>query len=341
MIAKLIDQLADRTVLLTPEGAIRVHGGYTTAHGERTLRCEAREHKAQQLRRQVKKLENEFRQRMSWGHRKEASKRGAGAQKPFIARRAKKMIKRAKEVEKRHSQKLEALNEQAPRRKRPVKIEVVPYPVANRHVVTLDGVERSFGDNKVLKGIDLKIDCHDRLFLIGRNGAGKSTLLRLLLDSDRPSSGLLLRNNNMRIGYLPQSLNDSTTPFFTGDTLFESLPYGPPDKSEAPQTVAGESEIRTMLAAVGLRRERVNHPLDQLSHGERMRAALVFLIAQRFDFLVLDEPTSHIDLETIEVLESVLTQLPCGYLVVSHDRRLIESCAETLFSLEDGRLVRL
>ncbi len=96
-----------------------------------------------------------------------------------------------------------------------------------------------------------------------------------------------------------------------------------------------ESDVRQHLGAARLRRERVLLPVAALSEGEKMRAAIVKLILERCEFLVLDEPTSHLDLESVEVL---LEEFCGGLLLVSHDRRLVGRICDELVEIVDGRL---
>ena len=99
--------------------------------------------------------------------------------------------------------------------------------------------------------------------------------------------------------------------------------------------------MRQYLGAARLKADKVVRPVRTLSYGERMRGAIVKMILEQMEFLVLDEPTTHLDIESVEVLEGLLESFPGGFAVVSHDRRLITRVADEIFNLEEGRMERL
>ena len=328
----MIDALADRTLVLE-EGKIQeIQGGYSAAREHLDRQRSSALHRAEQLRRKIRRLEEDARRRMSWAQNKEASKRGAGAAKPHIAKQARKMARRAKDVERRKGEALDSLRADAPRRERGVNLRLEEYRVAKRGFVTFEHVAAAYGEHAVLNDVDLGLDTLARVALLGSNGAGKSTLLRVIMGSLEPSSGSVRRNRAVRSGFLPQGLDG----FFGSGSLLECLLER---VAVLTGTLPEESALRTALGAAGIRRDRVHLPPDQLSMGERMRGALVSLVMARCEFLILDEPTTHLDLESIETLETLLQEFPGGYLVVSHDRRLIEHTCDDLWQLEAGRIV--
>jgi ATPase subunit of ABC transporter with duplicated ATPase domains len=157
---------------------------------------------------------------------------------------------------------------------------------------------------------------------MGGNGAGKTTLLKLITGQLAPDSGTAYRNEAVRLTVIPQGL----VGYFQHDCLLDNFRF-----SDIP-----EESVRQYLGAALLRGETVLRPLDQLSQGELMRAAIVHTILQQSDFFILDEPTSHLDLESIAVLESLLTSFSGGYLVVSHDRAFVSTIADRLFYVDAG-----
>jgi ATP-binding cassette subfamily F protein 3 len=171
----------------------------------------------------------------------------------------------------------------------------------------------------------LKASTKDKICLMGANGAGKSSLLRLLRGELSPMSGEVRLNESVPTTYLPQGLKG----FFSRPTLLDN--FG--------DCECDASTVRRHLGAALIRRDKVHEPLDQFSNGELMRAAIVRAILTRSEFLILDEPTSHLDIESISVLEQLLGAFPGGFLLVSHDRTFVSNVADSLLMLDTGRLL--
>ena len=171
----------------------------------------------------------------------------------------------------------------------------------------------------LLGPVDLQIDAGDRIAVTGPNGGGKSTLLALLLGRLDPDSGTVTQGASVAIGEIDQARALLGTAAGSGGrssliAAFEALL--PDDRPE---------EIRTLLAKFGLRADHVVRDDASLSPGERTRAALALLQARGVNLLVLDEPTNHLDLPAIEQLEQALNGYPGTLLLVTHDRRMLET----------------
>jgi ATP-binding cassette subfamily F protein 3 len=180
------------------------------------------------------------------------------------------------------------------------------------------------GEDCLLTDITFAAGTRDKVCIMGANGAGKTTLLRLIQGGLEPTVGIIGRNAGVNLAVIPQGLSQ----FFTHPRLLDNFTDCGTD----------ETEIRRFLGAALLRRDKVLEPIDNFSRGELMRAAVVKCLLQHAEFLLLDEPTSHLDIESIEVLEELLGDFHGGMLVISHDRAFVARVAETLYVLEDGRL---
>ncbi|MFB8386439.1 ABC-F family ATP-binding cassette domain-containing protein [Microbacterium sp. NPDC055910] len=161
--------------------------------------------------------------------------------------------------------------------------------------------------------VSLQVNAGERIGITGPNGAGKSTLLRALLGAQTPDAGTASLGANVQIGEIDQARSA-----FAG-----SQPLA--DAFEALVPVLAAGEVRTLLAKFGLKADHVLRPVDELSPGERTRAALALLQARGVNVLVLDEPTNHLDLPAIEQLEQALESYDGTLLLVTHDRRMLST----------------
>jgi ABC transport system ATP-binding/permease protein len=197
-------------------------------------------------------------------------------------------------------------------------------------VAELADVSKSFGDKTVVSGLSLTVMRGDRLGLLGPNGAGKSTLIRLLLGALAPDSGTVRLGTNLRIAYFDQMREQLDLARTVAETI---SPGG--DWLE----VRGERRhVTSYLADFLFPAERAGTPVAALSGGERNRLLLARLFARPANVLVLDEPTNDLDIESLELLESVIQDFPGTLLLVSHDRAFVDSVVtQTLAPLGAGR----
>ncbi|GAA2224394.1 ABC-F family ATP-binding cassette domain-containing protein [Herbiconiux moechotypicola] len=163
--------------------------------------------------------------------------------------------------------------------------------------------------------VTLQVDAGDRIGITGPNGAGKSTLLRLLLGRVPPESvsGSASLGASVAVGEIDQA----RAVLAGSSSLLDALSAQLPDLPAA--------EVRTLLAKFGLKADHVGRAVDELSPGERTRAGLALLQARGVNVLVLDEPTNHLDLPAIEQLEQALDSYTGTLLLVTHDRRMLET----------------
>jgi ATP-binding cassette subfamily F protein 3 len=166
----------------------------------------------------------------------------------------------------------------------------------------------------------------DRVGIVGPNGAGKTTFLRTVAGELPPIDGAITFGHNVSLGYLAQ-LRGAALP---GTTVLEAL------TAVIPVT---DGEARSYLARFLFRGDDVLKEVRALSGGERSRLELAILGIQPSNLLLLDEPTNHLDIPAREAIETFLTQSPATLLVVSHDRRLLETICDRLWVVDDGAAV--
>ncbi len=221
-------------------------------------------------------------------------------------------------------ERLEVVDE--PRKEWELRMTIAAAPRSGTVAATLRDAVVSFG-GFTLGPVNLQVNWADRIAITGPNGAGKSTLIGALLGRVPLASGSASLGPGVLVGEVDQARS-----LFGGSApLLEAF------AAQVPGQVPEES--RTLLAKFGLKAGHVLRPASSLSPGERTRAALALLQARGVNLLVLDEPTNHLDLPAIEQLESALDGYPGTFLLVTHDRRMLESVSLTRRLLaSDGRV---
>lgn len=233
-----------------------------------------------------------------------------------------------------------------------------------------EGVGKAFGPKEVLKEVDLQIEMGDRIGLVGRNGAGKSTLIKLLMGQIKPDLGTLSLRTS-KICYLSQFVDvdhsasidntvsgaDEPDPALTkraaeieaimasggdADTDWNAISaeYASiQDALTSRATKQTKDKALDILEGFGLDK-KVNGNMGELSGGERTKVMLSRTLAQaeQSDLIFLDEPTSHLDIETVEWLEDQLLKLKGAVVIISHDRYFLDNVATRIIELENGRL---
>jgi ATPase subunit of ABC transporter with duplicated ATPase domains len=222
-------------------------------------------------------------------------------------------------------ERLETVEE--PRKEWELRMTIAAAPRAGAVVATLrDAVVRR--GSFQLGPVSMQVDWADRVGIVGANGSGKSTLLGALLGRIPLDEGDAFLGPGVVVGEV-----DQARALFEGDE-----PFADAFRAAAPEL--SPADVRTLLAKFGLRAGHVLRPAATLSPGERTRAALALLQGKGVNLLVLDEPTNHLDLPAIEQLEQALDGYPGTLLLVTHDRRMLESVHLTrLITVADGRLI--
>lgn len=226
----------------------------------------------------------------------------------FRGETSEKQAAKARQTE-RLIERLEVVEE--PRKEWELRMEIAAAPRSGAVVAVLRQAVVRRGEFR-LGPLDLQIDWADRVAITGPNGSGKSTLLAALLGRLPLASGESWLGPGVVVGEVDQARGL----FLRDEPVLDAF--------RAAADLA-PAEARTVLAKFGLRADHVLRPAASLSPGERTRAALALLQARGVNLLVLDEPTNHLDLPAIEQLESALESFPGTLLLVTHDRRMLES----------------
>ncbi|MFX0580518.1 ABC-F family ATP-binding cassette domain-containing protein [Nocardia nepalensis] len=213
-----------------------------------------------------------------------------------------------------------------PRKEWELRMSIAAAPRSGSVVATLSNAAVTRGEF-TLGPITTQVDWADRIVLTGANGSGKSTLLALLLGKIQPDNGTATLGSGVEIGEVDQARGLFRGSAALAATFSNEMPDWP------------DAEVRTLLAKFGLRGPHVLRPCETLSPGERTRAALALLQARGVNLLVLDEPTNHLDLPAIEQLEQAIESFEGTMLLVTHDRRMLDSITATRrWHIDNGRL---
>ncbi|MEK6312253.1 MAG: ABC-F family ATP-binding cassette domain-containing protein [Curtobacterium sp.] len=213
-----------------------------------------------------------------------------------------------------------------PRKEWRLEFTIGQAPRSSAVVATLADATFTQGDF-TLGPVSLQVDGGDRIGITGPNGAGKSTLLRALLGRQAPTTGSASLGSSVAVGEVDQA----RAAFSGAESLAAAFEALVPEYATA--------DVRTLLAKFGLKADHVGRACADLSPGERTRAGLALLQARGVNVLVLDEPTNHLDLAAIEQLEQALESYDGTLLLVTHDRRMLDTVRlDRHWHVEDGRV---
>jgi ATP-binding cassette subfamily F protein 3 len=231
----------------------------------------------------------------------------------------------------------------------------------------LEGVHKSYGAQDVLRGVTFQINPAERVGLVGRNGAGKTTVFRLVTGSEEADRGEVIRLRGLRFGLLEQQPNfsgestvrDEALSVFTeiramedeitrlehlmaeaqGAALDEVM-HAYSDLGHRYELAGGftyNARVESVLVGLGFKSDDLSKPSDQLSGGQKARLALAKLLLSEPDVLLLDEPTNHLDVGAVEWLEDFLSEYKSAFVIISHDRFLLDRTAAKIVEMDAGR----
>ncbi|EHO13985.1 ABC-F family ATP-binding cassette domain-containing protein [Myroides odoratimimus] len=238
-------------------------------------------------------------------------------------------------------------------------------------MITVNDISVQFGGTTLFSGVNFSINENDKIALMGKNGAGKSTLLKIVAGANKPSTGNISAPKDAVIAYLPQHLltEDNCTVIeeaskayasifsmkkeiddineqLTVRTDYESDAYMKliervselSEKFYSIEEVNYEAEVEKILKGLGFTREDFNRPTSEFSGGWRMRIELAKILLQKPDLILLDEPTNHMDIESIEWLEDFLINQAKAVMVISHDRAFVDNITNRTIEVTMGKI---
>jgi ATP-binding cassette subfamily F protein 3 len=238
-------------------------------------------------------------------------------------------------------------------------------------MITVDSISVQFGGTTLFSDVSFSINETDKIALMGKNGAGKSTLLKIIAGENKPSSGNISAPKGTVIAYLPQHLltHDNATVFeetskaFSGifkmkaeiDALNDELTVRTDYESDeyykiiekvselsekfySIEEINYEAEVEKVLIGMGFTREDFTRQTSEFSGGWRMRIELAKILLQKPDLILLDEPTNHMDIESIQWLEDFLVNSAKAVMVISHDRAFVDNITTRTIEVTMGRI---
>ena len=214
----------------------------------------------------------------------------------------------------------------APRK--PFRFQIPPPPRGGQRAISLESIHMAYGTHHVYKGLDLSVERGERTVLVGPNGAGKSTLLKILAGVVEFQKGIRDLGHNAKIGYFSQHRADTLDP--EKNVIDEVLASAP---------LMREDEARGVLGSFMFRKDDIYKKTAILSGGEKSRPNLVKFLVDPPNLLLMDEPTTHLDIHTVESLTLALERYDGTLVFISHDVHFIRHLATKVLHVSAGEVV--
>ena len=211
--------------------------------------------------------------------------------------------------------------------KKPFRFHIPQPPRGGQRAVSLEGIHMAYGTHQVYRGLDLTVERGERTVLVGPNGAGKSTLLKILAGVVQFQKGERDLGHNAKIGYFSQHRADTLNP---ERTVLEEV------NASAP--LLPENEARAILGSFLFRKDDIFKKTSVLSGGEKSRLNLVKFLVDPPNLLLMDEPTTHLDIHTVESLTLALERYEGTLIFISHDVHFIRQLATKVLHVNAGQI---
>ncbi len=188
------------------------------------------------------------------------------------------------------------------------------------NILNVEHISKIYGDKTIFDDVSFGIQEGNKIGIVGINGTGKSTLLKMIAGEEEPDQGQVIRQNGLKIAYLPQN------PVFPENATIDSYI----------RQEENEWQVQSYLSRLGI--TQLDASIDQLSGGQKRKVALAKVLAEDFDMLLLDEPTNHLDEEMISWLENYLREFKGVIVMVTHDRYFLDQVTNRILEISHGSL---
>jgi ATP-binding cassette, subfamily F, member 3 len=238
-----------------------------------------------------------------------------------VTSKASQAMAKLKQIER-----MELIEKPTPPRK-PFRFQIPPPPRGGQRAISLEGIHMAYGSMQVYSGVDVAIERGERTVLVGPNGAGKSTLLKIMAGVLEFQKGERKLGHNAKLGYFSQHRADALDPEKT--VLEEVVASGPNLR---------EDEARAILGSFMFRKEEIYKKTEVLSGGEKSRLNLIKFLVDPPNLLLMDEPTTHLDITTVESLTMALERYEGTLVFISHDVHFIRKLANRVLHVNGGKV---
>lgn len=299
-----LDRTVNKIIEIENGNANIYHGNYSyyLKESEKRLMVEFQNYKNQQ--KEIKALKEAIERYKVWG---------AKSDNPMFFRRAKAIETRL--------EKMEVIEK--PKTKSELRINLNVEDRTSNRVMVISNLDLKIGNKELLRNSHMEVYYKERACLMGKNGAGKTTLIKNILNNTHDNIKL---GTNIKIGYIPQEIRFDNEDL----TIYEHM---------RKIFVGSESELRSKLNQFYFTADNIDKKVKNLSGGEKVRLKLLELILKNANFLILDEPTNHIDIDTREILEESLLAYDGTILFISHDRYFINKIATKIVMIENKEMI--
>ena len=299
-----LDRTVNKIIEIENGNANIYHGNYSyyLKESEKRLMIEFQNYKNQQ--KEIKALKEAIERYKVWG---------AKSDNPMFFRRAKAIETRL--------EKMEVIEK--PKTKSELRINLNVEDRTSNRVMVISNLDLKIGNKELLRNSHMEVYYKERVCLMGKNGAGKTTLIKNILNNTHDNIKL---GTNIKIGYIPQEIRFDNEDL----TIYEHM---------RKIFVGSESELRSKLNQFYFTADNIDKKVKNLSGGEKVRLKLLELILKNANFLILDEPTNHIDIDTREILEESLLTYDGTILFISHDRYFINKIATKIVMIENKEMI--
>lgn len=299
-----LDRTVNKIIEIENGNANIYHGNYSyyLKESEKRLMIEFQNYKNQQ--KEIKALKEAIERYKVWG---------AKSDNPMFFRRAKAIETRL--------EKMEVIEK--PKTKSELRINLNVEDRTSNRVMVISNLDLKIGNKELLRNSHMEVYYKERVCLMGKNGAGKTTFIKNILNNTHDNIKL---GTNIKIGYIPQEIRFDNEDL----TIYEHM---------RKIFVGSESELRSKLNQFYFTTDNIDKKVKNLSGGEKVRLKLLELILKNANFLILDEPTNHIDIDTREILEESLLAYDGTILFISHDRYFINKIATKIVMIENKEMI--
>lgn len=299
-----LDRTVNKIIEIENGNANIYHGNYSyyLKESEKRLMVEFQNYKNQQ--KEIKALKEAIERYKVWG---------AKSDNPMFFRRAKAIETRL--------EKMEVIEK--PKTKSELRINLNVEDRTSNRVMVISNFDLKIGNKELLRNSHMEVYYKERVCLMGKNGAGKTTLIKNILSNTHDNIKL---GTNIKIGYIPQEIRFDNEDL----TIYEHM---------RKIFVGSESELRSKLNQFYFTADNIDKKVKNLSGDEKVRLKLLELILKNANFLILDEPTNHIDIDTREILEESLLAYDGTILFISHDRYFINKIATKIVMIENKEMI--